>query len=78
MANATVTARLDTDTKKLGLCAQSTPRSRSFLIAEAVRIYVKKQAGQMHGPQMSLGMKWVKRERESYPKPPAILTADKV
>ena len=48
MGNANVTARLDTDTKeKLDLLAKSTARSKSFLIAEAVRAYVKEQAWQI-------------------------------
>ena len=48
MGNANVTARLDTDTKeKLDLLAKSTVRSKSFLIAEAVRAYVKEQACQI-------------------------------
>ena len=42
MGNANVTARLDPETKgKLDLLAKSTARSKSFLIAEAVRAYVK-------------------------------------
>lgn len=48
MGNANVTARLDTDTKeKLDLLAKSTARSKSFLISEAVRAYVKEQAWQI-------------------------------
>ena len=48
MGNANVTARLDPETKeKLDLLAKSTARSKSFLIAEAVRAYVKEQAWQI-------------------------------
>ena len=48
MRNANVTSRLDTDTKeKLDLLAKSTARSKSFLIAEAVRAYVKEQSWQI-------------------------------
>jgi predicted transcriptional regulator len=48
MGNANITARLDTETKeKLDLLAKSTARSKSFLIAEAVRAYVKEQAWQI-------------------------------
>ena len=49
MGNANVTARLDPETKeKLDLLAKSTARSKSFLISEAVRAYVKEQAWQVH------------------------------
>ncbi len=49
MGNTNVTARLDPETKeKLDLLAKSTARSRSFLISEAVRAYVKEQAWQIH------------------------------
>ena len=49
MGNANVTARLDPETKgNLDLLAKSTARSRSFLISEAVRAYVKEQAWQIH------------------------------
>ncbi len=49
MGNTNVTARLDPETKgKLDLLAESTARSRSFLISEAVRAYVKEQAWQIH------------------------------
>ena len=48
MGNANVTARLDPETKeKLDLLAKSTARSKSFLISEAVRAYVKEQAWQI-------------------------------
>ena len=48
MGNANVTARLDPKTKeKLDLLAKSTARSKSFLISEAVRAYVKEQAWQI-------------------------------
>jgi RHH-type rel operon transcriptional repressor/antitoxin RelB len=48
MGNANVTARLDHETKeKLDLLAKSTARSKSFLISEAVRAYVKEQAWQI-------------------------------
>jgi len=48
MGNANVTARLDSETKeKLDLLAKSTARSKSFLISEAVRTYVKEQAWQI-------------------------------
>jgi predicted transcriptional regulator len=48
MANTTVTARLDTRTKeKLDLLAKTTARSKSFLISEAIRAYVKEQAWQI-------------------------------
>jgi len=49
MGNANVTARLDPETKeKLDLLAKSTARSKSFLISEAVRAYVKEQAWQVY------------------------------
>jgi len=49
MGNANVTARLDSETKeKLDLLAKSTARSKSFLISEAVRAYVKEQAWQIN------------------------------
>ncbi len=48
MGNANVTARLDPETKEnLDLLAKSTARSKSFLISEAVRAYVKEQAWQI-------------------------------
>jgi len=48
MGSENVTARLDTETKeKLDLLAKSTARSKSFLISEAVRAYVKEQAWQI-------------------------------
>jgi len=48
MGNANVTARLDPETKeKLDQLAKSTARSKSFLISEAVRAYVKEQAWQI-------------------------------
>ncbi len=48
MGNANVTARLDPETKeKLDLLAKSTARSKSFLISEAVRAYVKEQDWQI-------------------------------
>ncbi len=48
MGNANVTTRLDPETKgKLDLLAKSTARSRSFLVSEAVRAYVKEQAWQI-------------------------------
>jgi len=48
MGNTTVTARLDTRTKeKLDLLAKTTSRSKSFLISEAIRAYVKEQAWQI-------------------------------
>lgn len=48
MGNASVTARLDPKTKEeLDLLAKSTARSKSFLISEAVRAYVKEQAWQI-------------------------------
>ena len=48
MGNANVTARLDPETKeKLDLLAKSTARSKSFLISEALRAYVKEQAWQI-------------------------------
>jgi predicted transcriptional regulator len=48
MGNENVTARLDPETKgKLDLLAKSTARSKSFLIAEAVRAYVKEQSWQI-------------------------------
>ena len=49
MGSANVTARLDSETKeKLDLLAKSTARSKSFLISEAVRAYVKEQAWQIN------------------------------
>ncbi|MFH1951544.1 MAG: CopG family ribbon-helix-helix protein [Pseudomonadota bacterium] len=52
MGNANVTARLDPETKeKLDLLAKSTARSKSFLISEAVRAYVKEQAWQINAIQ---------------------------
>lgn len=48
MSNTTVTARLDAETKKkLELLAGTTARSKSFLISEAVRDYLKEQAWQI-------------------------------
>ena len=48
MGNTTVTARLDPETKwKLELLAKTTARSKSFLVSEAVRAYVKEQAWQI-------------------------------
>ncbi len=48
MGNTTVTARLDSETKgKLDLLAKTTARSKSFLVSEAVRAYVKEQAWQI-------------------------------
>ncbi len=48
MENTNVTARLDLETKeKLDLLAKSTARSKSFLIAEAVRAYLKEQTWQI-------------------------------
>ncbi len=48
MENTTVTARLDPETKgKLDLLAKTTARSKSFLVSEAVRAYVKEQAWQI-------------------------------
>ena len=48
MGSENVTARLDTERKeKLDLLAKSTARSKSFLISEAVRAYVKEQAWQI-------------------------------
>ena len=52
MGNVNVTARLDPETKEaLDLLAKSTARSKSFLISEAVRAYVKEQAWQIHAIQ---------------------------
>jgi len=49
MGNVNVTARLDPETKKkLDLLAKSTARSKSFLISEAIRAYVKEQVWQIH------------------------------
>jgi RHH-type rel operon transcriptional repressor/antitoxin RelB len=48
MGNTTVTTRLDPETKgKLELLAKTTARSKSFLVSEAVRAYVKEQAWQI-------------------------------
>lgn len=45
---STITARLDDDTQhRLGLLAQATKRSRSWLVAEAVRKYVKDEEWQI-------------------------------
>jgi predicted transcriptional regulator len=48
MGNTTVTDRLDTETKKkLELLSKTTARSKSFLISEVVRVYLKEQAWQI-------------------------------
>lgn len=48
MGNVNVTARLDPKTKEeLDLLARSTARSKSFLISEAIKAYVKEQAWQI-------------------------------
>jgi len=48
MRNTNVTARLDPETKQqLDMLAKSTARSRSFLVCEAIRAYVKEQAWQI-------------------------------
>ena len=48
MGNVSVTARLDPEIKEaLDLLARSTARSKSFLISEAVKAYVKEQAWQI-------------------------------
>jgi len=48
MGNVNVTARLDPETKeKLDLLAKSTARSKSFLISEAIRAFVKEQEWQI-------------------------------
>ncbi|MCF8084324.1 MAG: ribbon-helix-helix protein, CopG family [Deltaproteobacteria bacterium] len=49
MGSVSVTARLDPEIKQaLDLLAKSTARSKSFLISEAIRAYVKEQAWQIH------------------------------
>ena len=48
MENATVSGRVDKDLlEKLELLAKATSRSRSFLVAEAVRAYVEEQLWQI-------------------------------
>ena len=48
MENTTVSGRVDKDVlKKLELLAKATSRSRSFLVAEAVRAYVDEQLWQI-------------------------------
>jgi RHH-type transcriptional regulator, rel operon repressor / antitoxin RelB len=55
MDTATITARLDLQTKeKLENLAKATRRSRSFLVAEAVRAYVEDQAWQLKAIQEGL------------------------
>ena len=49
---STVTARLDTDTKaQLEKLAAATSRSRSWLVAEAVKQYVAEQSWQVEAIQ---------------------------
>jgi RHH-type rel operon transcriptional repressor/antitoxin RelB len=48
MENTTVSGRVDKDLlEKLELLAKATARSRSFLVAEAVRAYVEEQLWQI-------------------------------
>ena len=48
MKSQTVSARLDPETaKKLEMLVESTARSRSYLVAEAIQNYVEDQAWQI-------------------------------
>jgi len=52
MKSQTVSARLKPETaKKLDMLVESTARSRSYLVAEAVETYVKDQAWQIEAIQ---------------------------
>jgi predicted transcriptional regulator len=52
MKSQTVSARLKPETaKKLDMLVESTARSRSYLVAEAVENYVKDQAWQIEAIQ---------------------------
>lgn len=48
MDAATISARVDTEIiKKLDILAESTSRTRSFLVAEAIKTYLEEQAWQI-------------------------------
>ena len=52
MKSQTVSARLKPETaKKLEMLVESTARSRSYLVAEAIETYVKDQAWQIEAIQ---------------------------
>ena len=52
MKSATVSAKLEPAiAEKLDLLAKATDRSRSFLVAEAIKTYVKDQAWQIQAIQ---------------------------
>ena len=55
MKSATVSAKLEISVaEKLDLLAKATARSRSFLVAEAIEIYVKDQAWQIRAIEEGL------------------------
>jgi predicted transcriptional regulator len=55
MKSATISAKLEPSVaKKLDLLAKATARSRSFLVAEAIELYVKDQAWQIQAIQQGI------------------------
>lgn len=55
MSTATVTARLDAETaSKLEQLAKATVRSKSFLVAEAIRAFVQEQSWQIQAIEQGI------------------------
>ena len=54
-SSASITARIDTETRdRLDALAEATQRSKSWLVAEAVRAYVAEQAWQVEAIRQGL------------------------